>query len=395
MTIDTIMYFALGFLVAGLLALMILPQVWKRAVRLTTKRIEAATPITLAEFRADKDQLRAEFALSTRRLEMNVETLRRRLAEQLGDINKRKTDLASVQTERETHAQMVRELEEREADARRRVLELEKEGADIAQRLRMRDREYADKVAQLEAMRDAVKQSRPGAYAHDGKALTGSYNADIETLLSALATERSRAEFLENQSRALIAQLENSDRRTSAATEQTAEFRETATDLEGAAIQASNELIAAEARIADAENRLNSLLSETTAIVERGEERNGELLADKLKLEDELEKLKAQVHGVEAAVVTDWGSDRIEQAHLREKLNDIASEVSRIVYALDGSSTLENGESLFERVQKFAGDAPAKSEERPRPLAVSKPPRGRRTAVSDRLAALRDIQRRR
>src|SRR5690349_17942790 len=82
MLIENIMYFALGLLVAGLLALVIMPAVWRRAVRLTKRRIEAATPITMAEFRADKDQLRAEFALSTRRLEMNVETLRKRLAEQ-------------------------------------------------------------------------------------------------------------------------------------------------------------------------------------------------------------------------------------------------------------------------------------------------------------------------
>ena len=78
MLIENMMYFALGVLVAGLIALIILPAVWKRAVRLTKRRIEAATPITMAEFRADKDQLRAEFALSTRRLEVNVEMLRKR-----------------------------------------------------------------------------------------------------------------------------------------------------------------------------------------------------------------------------------------------------------------------------------------------------------------------------
>jgi hypothetical protein len=76
MLIENMMYFALGLLVAGLIALIIMPAVWKRAVRLTKRRIEAATPITLSEFRADKDQLRAEFALSTRRLEMNVEAHR-------------------------------------------------------------------------------------------------------------------------------------------------------------------------------------------------------------------------------------------------------------------------------------------------------------------------------
>ena len=82
MSIESMMYFALGALASALVMLMILPAVWRRAVSLTRKRIEAATPITLAEFRADKDQLRAEFALSTRRLEMNVEALRQRLSEQ-------------------------------------------------------------------------------------------------------------------------------------------------------------------------------------------------------------------------------------------------------------------------------------------------------------------------
>ena len=86
MSIDAMMYFALGAFAAALVMLLIMPAIWRRAVRLTKKRIEAATPITLAEFRADKDQLRAEFALSTRRLEMNVEQLRKRLSEQLGDV---------------------------------------------------------------------------------------------------------------------------------------------------------------------------------------------------------------------------------------------------------------------------------------------------------------------
>ena len=68
MPIENMMYFALGLLVAGLLALIVMPAVWKRAVRLTKRRIEAATPITLSEFRADKDQLRAEFALELERV---------------------------------------------------------------------------------------------------------------------------------------------------------------------------------------------------------------------------------------------------------------------------------------------------------------------------------------
>jgi len=121
MSIESMMYFALGAVASALIMLMILPAVWRRAVRLTRKRIEAATPITLAEFRADKDQLRAEFALSTRRLEMNVEALRQRLSEQLGDVSRKRSDLASLKSERDEHMVAVRELEEREQVLRERV----------------------------------------------------------------------------------------------------------------------------------------------------------------------------------------------------------------------------------------------------------------------------------
>src|SRR5690606_21822597 len=111
MVVENIMYFALGLLLAGLLALMIMPAIWRRAVRLTKKRIEAATPMSLAEFRAEKDQLRAEFALSTRRLEGTIEGLRRRIAEQLQEINSQKTDVAAIKVERENHLAIVAEFE--------------------------------------------------------------------------------------------------------------------------------------------------------------------------------------------------------------------------------------------------------------------------------------------
>ena len=64
--IEPIMYLAIGFLVSMLFGLMIVPLVHNRAVRLTTKRMEAATPLSMAEIQADKDQLRAEFAMSAR-----------------------------------------------------------------------------------------------------------------------------------------------------------------------------------------------------------------------------------------------------------------------------------------------------------------------------------------
>src|SRR5215475_6445906 len=89
--VEPIMYLAIGFLVASLLGLVLIPLVHNRAVRLTVKRLEAATPVSMAEIQADKDQLRAEFAMSTRRLEMSVEQLRTKTTSQLAELGK-KTD---------------------------------------------------------------------------------------------------------------------------------------------------------------------------------------------------------------------------------------------------------------------------------------------------------------
>jgi uncharacterized membrane protein YccC len=59
--IEPVMYIAIGFLVACMLVIGIIPVVHARAVRLTTRRLEAATPMSMAEIPAG-DRLRAEFA---------------------------------------------------------------------------------------------------------------------------------------------------------------------------------------------------------------------------------------------------------------------------------------------------------------------------------------------
>ncbi|KKB07459.1 hypothetical protein [Devosia chinhatensis] len=381
MLIENIMYFALGLLVAGLVALVIMPAVWKRAVRLTKRRIEAATPITMAEFRADKDQLRAEFALSTRRLEMNVEALRKRLAEQLSDVNQKRADLGTLKAERDKHLEIVRELEEREAQLRARVLDLEKEGTDLAQRLRMRDRELETRAGELESLRSSLRSSA-------GTDAAGSEAAEqIEHLSSALAFERKRADFLEDQARSLIERLEKADRRSGETNDAIAHMRAALEGQESERQSGKDELVAAEARIASAENRLNALLAETSVTIARSEDRAEQLLADKLSMEDELETLRAKVGNVEAAIMADWETERFEEAHLREKLNDIAASVSRLVYAVD-TQPIANAfpeESLFDRVQRFADDGESQD-------ILPTPSQSQRGTVSDRLAALREIQ---
>jgi DNA repair exonuclease SbcCD ATPase subunit len=387
MPVENIMYFALGLLLAGLVALMIMPAFWRRAVRLTKKRIEAATPMTMAEFRADKDQLRAEFALSTRRLEMNVEQLRKRLAEQVGDINRKKIDAAQLKSERDQHLLALRELDEREGELRARVLEMEKETTDLTQRLRMRDRDYSRKVTELEAAREALHGKLPKGEDLDGETLSGAYDDDVPRLIASLAVERKRSTYLEEQARELLTRLESSDRRSADTNAAIRELRTALAAQDDASAEASAALITAEARLASAESQLNALLEETSDALDGEASRNQQLLAEKLSLEEQVETLKERVLGVESSIMADWDTERVEQSQLRERLNDIASNVSRLIYAVDNNGPADSEESLFDRVQRFADDGLAVEE-----IPVQPPPRpGKGGAVSDRMAALRDI----
>ena len=99
--IESIMFFSGGFLVASLLGLALISVVHQRAVRLTERQLADLIPISMSEIRADKDHLRAEFAMSTRRLEMSVEQLKAKATSQLIDIvrkteaiNRLKSELA-------------------------------------------------------------------------------------------------------------------------------------------------------------------------------------------------------------------------------------------------------------------------------------------------------------
>ena len=99
--VEPIMYLAIGFLLSMLFGLMIVPLVHNRAVRLTTRRMEAATPLSMAEIQADKDQLRAEFAMSTRRLEITVEQLTNKTTSQVVELSKKNDIINRLKVERD------------------------------------------------------------------------------------------------------------------------------------------------------------------------------------------------------------------------------------------------------------------------------------------------------
>ena len=97
--VQSILFFILGFLCAGFLALLVAPSIWRRAVALTRRRIEGSIPLTQAEISAEKDQLRAGFAMEARRLEMTIAGLQQKAAGQAVDIGRVREQLTVAQSE--------------------------------------------------------------------------------------------------------------------------------------------------------------------------------------------------------------------------------------------------------------------------------------------------------
>ncbi len=339
MAVDQIMFFALGFLIATLLALVVLPSVWKRAVRLTKKRIEAATPMTMAEFRADKDQLRAEFALTQRRLERHVDQLRDRLTEQLSELNTAKSEAAVAIAERDRHASEHAELEDRHAAANERLHELEREVADLSQRLRAREREIIE-------LRKAPMPGHPAIAAEStqagGKAEKSDAIASIREVLNG------------------------------------AEFSDT-----------PDSIVDAYTRISSAGSDLDALLAEEGWEEPRANG-NHHHLADELSEEDALGELRNRIVEIETTIEADWDSGEADEPGLRDRLGDIASSVSQLVYTTDSVPDESGEESLFDRIRKYAGEG-LDSEDVAAPQ--TSPRRRERSApgsLADRIAAFED-----
>ncbi len=91
------MVFALGFLIAGLVALAFAPVFWARAVRLSVRRLEMQLPLSMREILADRDQVRAEAAVEQRRVELKAEALNEAHAADLAELGRRGARITQMQ----------------------------------------------------------------------------------------------------------------------------------------------------------------------------------------------------------------------------------------------------------------------------------------------------------
>jgi predicted nucleic acid-binding Zn-ribbon protein len=109
--IDHFMAFGFGFLLCGVLALIPIPYVHNRAVRLTEQKLDAASPISMHDIQNEKDMMRAEFAMTARRLETSIEELKNKTSAHLGDLAKKSNVIAKLKEALDEREKAIASLE--------------------------------------------------------------------------------------------------------------------------------------------------------------------------------------------------------------------------------------------------------------------------------------------
>ena len=89
----------LGFFTAALASFLLAPMYKRRAARLATDEMKRSMPLTSAEIQADKDRLRAEFAISIHKLESKIEQSDFSAARKLVEINRRDAAISALEGE--------------------------------------------------------------------------------------------------------------------------------------------------------------------------------------------------------------------------------------------------------------------------------------------------------
>ena len=370
--IEPIMYFGIGFLVAALIGLAVVPLVHGRAVRLTMRRLEATTPLSMAEIQADKDQLRAEFAMSTRRLEMSVEQLKTKSTSQLAELGKKGDAINRLKVELGEKTAAIFALEARDKALRDQLRATEEEFAVKTSAMHEAQRALSDKEADLAklmaelderstladsqkveivALRTQVEalKERLDAAGHELKAVEDRRDAERVELKAAtqeLLDERGKVENLGRR----VGELEQ---HLVAQTKEAEILGRRAQDLETRLGEQSRLLNQSEFELKHlrqememarkVENDLRTTIIEMDGRANSASQNlkteNAQLQVAIAQIKEERDRFARELGTMKRETEEAWASERVENALLRERINDVAAEVARLASALEGPNS--------------------------------------------------------
>lgn len=186
-TIQSVMLVTLGVLAAAFIGLLVAPAYRRRTVRLATEALKRSLPLSEAEIRADKDRLRAEYAVLISSLESKVTQAGLAAARQRIELNRRDAaisrlegEISRIKTSIEEHENARRVLEQTVRD---RLPKVEQRLAEARKMLLQRDHEIAQLTQSAERQSQALEEATQ---------INTQQREDLHRLNAALTTRAAR-----------------------------------------------------------------------------------------------------------------------------------------------------------------------------------------------------------
>ena len=399
-TIQSAMLVVLGFSIAGLMACVIAPAYRRRAARLATLELKRTMPLTEAEIAADKDRIRAGYAIRVHKLESNLEDRSLETARQLIEINRRdarisalESDLARLTTINDEHENARRVLELTITD---RLPKVEQRLAEAKKLLFDRDREIA--ALTQTAQRQAIALD-------EATQINTQQRSDIHRLNATLTTRaarhRDKAEEQKHETEiALRTEIEALRARVHDQTDVIAKLQQRpAASLDSSNGNPVDEMARLRASLADAERGLQEARRQGPAYVAAPVTVDHEIELRNLKsrVEDqtaEIARLKAEL-AVLATPAVDTGDDSDAVTPLRARLKALEAEAAehsstilglRAEIAANNEKLARQAEFYMDEMKKLsAGTRPAGPPARPDATA----PAAQRLSLAERMNAPR------
>jgi chromosome segregation ATPase len=364
------LYFGLGVLSTALIMLIVAPIVWRRAVVLTRRRIESSVPLTVDEILVHKDRLRAEHAMTVRRLELSVKQLRRKVATQLAEIGNSGAQMRALGAEKDDLTKRIAALETELGDGAEEVKSAREDMARLAEQLRSAEATIEERGSQLDEL--GLEIQAISLTSSNRQVDLAAREADIDRLQAEISAMREQRKELERELRDAKTEARAANEVLHAETRKTGEMgkridklmadlsdREELLDRRQREIERlrerAKETKAQTASVAAAPAGEDSVQSgERLKIVELMSPLVGELedgnyqkAAKKLSKEikrdrEKIQELEKTVHDLQNRIAARGSGARPEANNanaLREQINEIAAEMIHITALLEGADS--------------------------------------------------------
>ena len=339
--VETIMIFALGFVAATLIALLIIPAINARAERLARRRAEALFPLSISELTAEKDHLRAEFAVLQRKIERKAEEALAAKHQSMEELGRRAVRIEALESTLAERDKVIADLEITLAAAQTRLAAVEDELGQ-SQNFLSSTRET---LAALENAHRATLNELSNTRMELDLAQSERSKLKTELLHAQERLARLEAEHVDTEQRLTAALTEIDAKRISISDLETRLMTQTArgNDFERALTERHSEL-------SDERKRLTDLARDLAAEQERG-----------LILEQRIREIEAERDEAQNRLAS-WESSGNRDEELRRQITEVAAKVMKA----GGDTAARNADSgrSSRRRNKLAG-----KQKRPAPTA--------------------------